>query len=73
MYPAWGRRFTRHVRGVAGEGDAVEQIAAGSWRFIVVEEAAEPGLCAATRRAATARAYRVLHEGGVRVILERPD
>jgi hypothetical protein len=73
MYPAWGRRFTRHVRGVAGEGDAVEQIAAGSWRFIVVEEAAEPGLRAATRRAATARAYRVLHEGGVRVILERPD
>jgi hypothetical protein len=73
MYPAWGSRFTRYVRAVAGAADAVEQVGSGTYRFVVIEESAEPGLRTATERAATARAYRVLQEGGARVILERPD
>ena len=73
MYPSWGDGFTRHVRGVLSEADAVEQVTAGAYRFLVIEQGADPRLRDAVAAAASAQGYRILHDGETRVILQRPD
>ena len=69
MYPAWGRRFTRHVRGVSGPADAERQVVSTAFRFIVVEDDASPDLRAAVTDAASA--YSELVEADGRRILMR--
>jgi hypothetical protein len=72
MYPAWGRRFARHVRGVYDAEDAGARVAEGVFRFVVIEDDAAESLRVATRRSAEAAGYRVLVDADGRVIFERP-
>jgi len=71
MYPAWGRRFTRHVEGVAGPADVAGRIAARSYRFLVVEDASDAGLRATALEAARRAGYGTLLDAEGRTLLER--
>lgn len=63
MYPAWGRRFTRYVRGVADAADAERQVASNVYRFIVVEDDASPDLRAVVTGAASRYGDLVVADG----------
>lgn len=71
MYPAWGRRFARHVRGVQNAADVEERLGTGTWRFVVVEDDALPELKASALRVAAALDYRDLVQAEGRRILQR--
>jgi hypothetical protein len=73
MYPAWGARFTRHVRGVWNPADAAQQVTSGQYRFIVVEAEASGEIRNAVREAARLQGYNTVAEVEGRVILERHD
>ncbi len=71
MYPCWGRRFSRKVRGVAGAEDAVRQVASGRYDFLVVESKAAPPLKAAVSGARRAAGYTVLARGTRRSVFRK--
>lgn len=71
MYPSWGRRFTRRVRGVWGADDATEQITTGRHDFIIIESEAAPPLRTAALDAARRRGYQAVVEASERVVLRR--
>ena len=71
MYPAWGPRFTRRVDGVADAPDASAKVAARSYRFVVLEDAASPSIHAVVEREIVTSGYRVLTDADGRTIFAR--
>jgi hypothetical protein len=71
MYPAWGRGFTRHVRGVWNATDAAAQVAARRHRFVVIEAIAPEPIREAATSAAQRNGYVPLFASERRTILER--
>jgi hypothetical protein len=71
MYPAWGPRFTRHVEGVANQDHAALAVASRRFRYVVVEDAALPGIRLAVEEQIEPARYRVLVRAEGRVLLVR--
>jgi hypothetical protein len=71
MYPAWGRRFTRHVHGVSGPEDAAVRAKSGMYGYIVVEDDAAADLRDPVCESAQMAGYRPLARSNGRTVLRR--
>ncbi|HSJ15411.1 MAG TPA: hypothetical protein VK939_13400 [Longimicrobiales bacterium] len=71
MYPAWGARFARHVKGVEDARQAAAQVASRRFRFVVLEDAAAPDIQRAVARSTSAAGYAILERARGRTIFVR--
>lgn len=71
MYPAWGRRFTRHVSGVRDSADLAIKMRSGAYAFVVVEGEAADELQHAAADPESGAGYVELYASPQRSILRR--
>jgi hypothetical protein len=71
MYLAWGPRFSRHVEGVWDAEHASVQVAARTFRFVVIEDAADESIHAALAGVIEAAGYAPLVTASGRTIYVR--